>query len=122
MARSRKLLPQPVQNQLARQGKQLGMAQILVLWAISRLGPDAYGALILTDINARIERDNPMTHAQLYVTLKRLRDRKLIKVIGTKRLASSPPLKIQALTAAGDEALAIHSARAHALVKAISRT
>ena len=56
---------------------QLGEFEQLVLLALLRLGPDAYGATIRRDIEARTGRD--LAISAVYVTLDRLETKGLIR-------------------------------------------
>ena len=56
---------------------QLGEFEQLVLLALVRLGPDAYGATIRRDIEARTGRD--LAISAVYVTLDRLETKGLVR-------------------------------------------
>jgi PadR family transcriptional regulator PadR len=56
---------------------QLGDFEQLVLLALVRLGPDAYGATIRRDIEARTGRD--LAISAVYVTLDRLETKGLVR-------------------------------------------
>jgi DNA-binding PadR family transcriptional regulator len=56
---------------------QLGEFEQLVLLALLRLGPDAYGALIRREIEARTGRD--LAIGAVYVTLSRLEGKGLVR-------------------------------------------
>lgn len=63
----------------------LGDTEHLVLLAILRLGPDAYGIPILDEVAARSGRE--VSRATVYVALKRLEQKGLV----TSRLGDSTP-------------------------------
>jgi PadR family transcriptional regulator len=63
----------------------LGDMEHLVLLAILRLGPEAYGIPILNEVCARSGRD--VSRATVYVALKRLEQKRLV----TSRLGDSTP-------------------------------
>ncbi len=63
----------------------LGDTEHLVLLAILRLGPDAYGIPILDEVSAGSGRD--VSRATVYVALKRLEQKGLV----TSRLGDSTP-------------------------------
>ena len=63
----------------------LGDIEHLVLLAILRLGPDAYGIPILDEVAARSGRD--VSRATIYVALKRLEQKGLV----SSRLGDSTP-------------------------------
>ena len=63
----------------------LGDIEHLVLLAILRLGPDAYGIPILDEVSARSGRD--VSRATVYVALKRLEQKGLV----SSRLGDSTP-------------------------------
>ena len=63
----------------------LGDMEHLVLLAILRLGPDAYGIPILDEVSARSGRE--VSRATVYVALKRLEQKGLV----TSRLGESTP-------------------------------
>lgn len=63
----------------------LGDIEHLVLLAILRLGPDAYGIPILDEVAARSGRD--VSRATIYVALKRLEQKGLV----SSRLGESTP-------------------------------
>jgi PadR family transcriptional regulator PadR len=63
----------------------LGDMEHLVLLAILRLGPDAYGIPILDEVSARSGRD--VSRATVYVALKRLEQKGLV----SSRLGDSTP-------------------------------
>ena len=55
----------------------LGEFEQLVLIALTRLGPDAYGATIRRDIESRTGRD--LAISAVYVTLERLEAKRLVR-------------------------------------------
>lgn len=63
----------------------LGDMEHLVLLAILRLGPDAYGIPILDEVSARSGRE--VSRATVYVALKRLEQKGLV----SSRLGDSTP-------------------------------
>jgi PadR family transcriptional regulator PadR len=63
----------------------LGDMEHLVLLAILRLGPDAYGIPVLDEVCARIGRD--VSRATVYVALKRLEQKGLV----SSKLGESTP-------------------------------
>ena len=63
----------------------LGDLEHLVLLAILRLGPDAYGIPILNEVCAQSGRD--VSRATVYVALKRLEQKRLV----VSRLGESTP-------------------------------
>jgi DNA-binding PadR family transcriptional regulator len=63
----------------------LGELEHLVLLAILRLGPEAYGIPILEEVCARSGRE--LSRATVYVALKRLEQKRLV----TSRLGESTP-------------------------------
>ena len=63
----------------------LGDMEHLVLLAILRLGPDAYGIPILDEVSARSGRE--VSRATVYVSLKRLEQKGLV----ASRLGESTP-------------------------------
>ena len=62
---------------IARPDTTLGEFEQLVLIALLRLGPEAYGAVIRREIEARTGRD--LSISAVYVTLDRLEDKGLVR-------------------------------------------
>ena len=63
-------------NHIRADAPSLGDFEQLVLFALVRLGPDAYGASIRREIEARTKRT--LSISAVYVTLERLEDKGLL--------------------------------------------
>src|SRR5262249_5218205 len=64
-------------NHMAKPEMNLGEFEQMVLLALVRLGPDAYGATIRREIEARTGRD--LAISAVYVTLDRLETKGLVR-------------------------------------------
>src|SRR5262245_6365135 len=64
-------------NHMAKPEMNLGEFEQMVLLALVRLGPDAYGATIRREIEARTGRD--LAISAVYVTLDRLETKRLVR-------------------------------------------
>jgi DNA-binding PadR family transcriptional regulator len=83
----------------------LGELEHLILLAILRLGADAYGAAIISEIEARTERD--LSHAAVYIALQRMETKGMVSsraARGTTERGGRAKA-VFALTALGDERL-----------------
>lgn len=106
-------------NILAREPR-LGNYMWLVAGAINELGEGACGLAIADYLEAEAGID-PSDTAQIYGTMQRLLDQKLISREGTAKSESGPPLKLYKLTALGAELLSDKEAHIRAQASLMNR-
>lgn len=102
-----------------RRDYRLGAKPLLILKAILDLKVDAYGLAIMDYVNALLGPKHATDPAHVFMSLKRLRDRGFIEIKDTRRVRSSPPLKVYSVTAEGKRAYQFASEEAEAVYRAM---
>jgi PadR family transcriptional regulator PadR len=98
----------------------LGELELFILGAASRLGDEAYGASIRTEIKARTGRD--VSIGSVYATLGALRDKDFVhfELSDPKPVQGGRARRMVRLTAAGKRALEASLRAIHALEQGLA--